>query len=41
MSMPIAPNKNSDGSDNPEGRQMNRRTEMKIVGDISRFNNNE
>ena len=41
MSMPLAPNKNSDGSDNPEGRQLNRRTEMKIVGDISRFNNNE
>jgi outer membrane protein OmpA-like peptidoglycan-associated protein len=41
MSMPIAPNKNQDGSDNPEGRQLNRRTEMKIVGDISKFNNNE
>jgi len=41
MSMPLAPNKNSDGSDNPEGRHLNRRTEMKIVGDISRFNNNE
>jgi outer membrane protein OmpA-like peptidoglycan-associated protein/tetratricopeptide (TPR) repeat protein len=41
MSMPIAPNKNMDGSDNPEGRQLNRRTEMKIVGDISKFNNNE
>jgi OmpA-OmpF porin, OOP family len=41
MSMPIAPNKNRDGSDNPEGRQLNRRTEMKIVGDISKFNNNE
>jgi outer membrane protein OmpA-like peptidoglycan-associated protein len=41
MSMPIAPNKNTDGSDNPEGRQLNRRTEMKIVGDISKFNNNE
>lgn len=41
FSMPIAPNKNRDGSDNPEGRQLNRRTEMKIVGDISKFNNNE
>jgi OmpA-OmpF porin, OOP family len=41
MSVPIAPNKNPDGSDNPEGRQLNRRTEMKIVGDISKFNNNE
>lgn len=29
---PIAPNKNSDGSDNPEGRQKNRRVE--IVVDI-------
>ncbi len=31
-SMPIAENKNADGSDNPEGRQMNRRTEFKIIG---------
>lgn len=30
--MPIAPNENSDGSDNPEGRQRNRRTEFKILG---------
>lgn len=30
-SMPIAPNKNDDGSDNPEGREKNRRTEMKIL----------
>ncbi|HYF31631.1 MAG TPA: OmpA family protein [Chitinophagaceae bacterium] len=30
-SMPIAPNKNPDGSDNPEGRQKNRRTEFKIL----------
>lgn len=29
--IPIAPNKNDDGSDNPEGRQKNRRTEFKIV----------
>lgn len=28
---PIAPNKNDDGSDNPEGRQRNRRTEFKII----------
>jgi outer membrane protein OmpA-like peptidoglycan-associated protein len=27
---PIAPNSNPDGSDNPEGRQMNRRVEIKI-----------
>lgn len=31
---PIAPNKNKDGSDNPEGRQMNRRTEFRILGKI-------
>ena len=31
---PIAPNNNKDGSDNPEGRQMNRRTEFRIVGKI-------
>jgi OOP family OmpA-OmpF porin len=31
---PIAPNENSDGSDNPEGRQKNRRTEFKILGEI-------
>lgn len=36
-SMPIAPNENPDGSDNPEGRQKNRRTEFKIVGEISSF----
>ncbi|MGB8190807.1 MAG: OmpA family protein, partial [Chitinophagaceae bacterium] len=29
---PIAANKNDDGSDNPEGRQKNRRTEFKIIG---------
>lgn len=29
---PIAPNKNEDGSDNPEGRRKNRRTEMRILG---------
>ncbi len=31
MRKPIAPNKNEDGSDNPEGRALNRRTEFKIV----------
>ena len=31
---PIAANKNADGSDNPEGRQMNRRTEFRIIGKI-------
>jgi outer membrane protein OmpA-like peptidoglycan-associated protein len=28
---PIAPNTNEDGSDNPEGRQKNRRTEFKVL----------
>lgn len=30
--LPIAPNSNSDGSDNPEGREKNRRTEFVIIG---------
>ncbi len=30
-SKPIAPNSNRDGTDNPEGRQKNRRTEFKIL----------
>ena len=30
-SMPIAPNTNPDGSDNPEGREKNRRTEFKVL----------
>lgn len=29
---PLAPNSNPDGSDNPDGRQLNRRTEFKIIG---------
>ena len=29
---PAAPNENKDGTDNPEGRQLNRRTELKIIG---------
>lgn len=29
--MPVAPNTNGDGSDNPEGRQKNRRTEFKVL----------
>ncbi|MEO7462489.1 MAG: OmpA family protein [Ferruginibacter sp.] len=29
--MPVAPNTNADGSDNPEGRQLNRRTEFKVL----------
>jgi outer membrane protein OmpA-like peptidoglycan-associated protein len=36
-SMPIAPNTNRDGTDNPEGRQLNRRTELRIVGEMSTF----
>ena len=28
---PIAPNENKDGSDNPEGRKLNRRTEIKVL----------
>ena len=34
-SNPIANNTNPDGSDNPEGRALNRRTEFRIVGAIS------
>lgn len=33
---PIAPNENSDGSDNEAGRQKNRRTEFRIIGKIDR-----
>lgn len=33
-SKPIAPNTNPDGTDNPEGRQKNRRTEFKIIGEL-------
>jgi OmpA-OmpF porin, OOP family len=29
---PVAPNANPDGSDNPEGRQLNRRVEVLVVG---------
>ena len=31
---PIEPNRNTDGSDNPEGREKNRRTEFTILGEI-------
>jgi OOP family OmpA-OmpF porin len=31
-SQPVAPNTNADGSDNPDGREHNRRTEMHILG---------
>lgn len=33
-SNPIAPNTNSDGSDNPEGRAKNRRTEFIVIGEL-------
>ncbi|MBO7480787.1 MAG: OmpA family protein, partial [Bacteroidales bacterium] len=33
-SKPIAPNSNPDGSDNPEGRQKNRRTEFRVIGHL-------
>jgi OOP family OmpA-OmpF porin len=33
--MPIAPNKKQDGSDNPEGRKLNRRTDFQIKGVIN------
>ncbi len=32
--IPIAANTNEDGSDSPEGRQRNRRTEFKILGKL-------
>jgi len=31
---PIAPNTNPDGSDNPEGRQKNRRTEFRLISEL-------
>ncbi len=40
-SRPIAPNTNPDGTDNPENRALNRRTELKIVGQISSFYHEE
>lgn len=33
---PIAPNKNPDGSDNPEGRAKNRRTEFRVIGELDK-----
>jgi outer membrane protein OmpA-like peptidoglycan-associated protein len=30
-SMPVAENTNPDGTDNPDGRQLNRRTEFKVL----------
>jgi outer membrane protein OmpA-like peptidoglycan-associated protein len=37
-SQPIVPNENPNGSDNPDNRQRNRRTELKIVGQIYGYN---
>jgi len=34
---PIAPNENPDGSDNPDGREKNRRTEFKIIGSLEQY----
>ncbi len=33
-SQPIAPNSKPDGSDNPKGRQKNRRTEFRVIGEL-------
>ena len=40
-SQPIAPNKNKNGSDNPEGRAKNRRTDFKIIGTITNFGDDD
>jgi outer membrane protein OmpA-like peptidoglycan-associated protein len=42
-SKPVAPNENPDGSDNPEGRAKNRRTDFKIIGklDVELINEGE
>ncbi len=34
---PIAPNENADGTDNPTGRDKNRRTEFRIIGSLSQY----
>ncbi|MBK8808834.1 MAG: OmpA family protein, partial [Bacteroidales bacterium] len=34
---PIAPNETSDGKDNPDGREKNRRTEFKIIGSLNQY----
>lgn len=34
---PIAPNELPDGTDNPDGRQKNRRTEFKIIGSLDQY----
>lgn len=40
-SQPIAKNTNADGSDNPEGRAMNRRTEIRVIGIVEVFDDEE
>ncbi|MBN1415705.1 MAG: OmpA family protein [Bacteroidales bacterium] len=40
-SVPVAPNSHPDGSDNPDGRQLNRRTELKIIGESNLFYEDE
>ena len=37
FSVPIAPNKFDDGADNPDGRALNRRTEFKVIGTVSEY----
>ena len=39
FSVPVAPNKFDDGTDNPDGRAMNRRTEFKVIGTVSEYDN--
>ncbi|HPG74362.1 MAG TPA: OmpA family protein, partial [Bacteroidales bacterium] len=36
-SFPIAPNSHPDGSDNPDGRAKNRRTEFRIIGSVEDY----
>lgn len=36
FSMPVEPNRHPDGSDNPEGREKNRRTEFKVIGKLDK-----
>ena len=36
---PIAKNTNDDGSDNPEGRQLNRRIELKVLSEDGSMEN--
>ena len=38
-SVPVAPNKFDDGADNPDGRALNRRTEFKVIGTVSEYDN--